>query len=301
MPSRFASSLRIVTAALTLLLVTLPLGTHRASAQIACEQMTSPVTSPEATPASGVPDATFPDGGGTLTIFAAASLTDAFATMETMLEGAHPDLDIVIETGGSQTLVTQLQEGARADVLATANTSTMQTAVDSGLIDGEPVPFTGNRLVIVAPEDNPAGIASIDDLANDGVHLVVAGKDVPAGAYAQQALCAYDHDGTAPDGFLDGVWSNIVSEEQDVRSVLAKVQIGEADAGIVYASDAEAARLSGQALHTIEFPETVPTTALYPIAPVAGGNAELANAFVAYILGDEGQRVLAEYGFSPVR
>jgi len=300
MPLRNAPSLRSVLMALALLTAALPLGVHRASAQIACDVPATSPTSPAATPAPAIPDATFPEDGGTLTIFAAASLTDAFAEMEATLEEAHPGLDIVIETAGSQTLVTQLQEGARADVLATANTSTMQTAVESGLIDGTPLPFTGNRLVIVTPEDNPAGVESLDDLAQGDLKLVVAGADVPAGAYARQALCDYVTDGDAPDGFLDAVDANIVSEEPDVRSVLAKVQLGEADAGIVYASDAEAARQAGQALHVVEFPASVPTTALYPIAPVAGGNVELANAFIAYVLGDDGQAVLADYGFSPV-
>jgi molybdate transport system substrate-binding protein len=301
MEQRIVSLRRALMTLLVLLLASLPLHQHQTSAQIMCDSSTPPVASPVAIPTSGVPEATFPDDGGTLTIFAAASLTDAFAEMESTLEDAHSGLDIIIETGGSQTLVTQLQEGARADVLATANTSTMQTAVDAGLIEGEPVPFTGNRLLIVTPEDNPAGIASIDDLMSDDLNLVVAGKDVPAGAYAEQALCDYVAEGAAPEGFLDGVWENIVSEEQDVRSVLAKVQLGEADAGIVYASDAEAARQSGQALQTVEFPDTVSTTARYPIAPVVGGNAELAHAFIAYVLGGEGQQILAEYGFSPVR
>jgi len=299
MPDRFVPSLRVLTTALALLIAAMPLHVRQASGQLGCDVAPTPAASPAATPAS-VPAAAFPEGGGTLTVFAAASLTDAFSRMEAMLEEAHPELDVVIETGGSQTLVTQLQEGARADVLATANTSTMRTAVDGGLIDGAPMPFTGNRLVIVTPEDNPTGIESLDDLATGDIHLVVAGADVPAGAYARQALCEYVNDGDAPEGFLDAVGGNIVSEEQDVRSVLAKVQLGEADAGIVYASDVEAARQAGQALNVVEFPESVPATALYPIAPVAGGHVGLAHAFIAYVLGDEGQRVLAEYGFSPV-
>lgn len=274
-----------------------PLVGSSVSARISCENASGAVATPSATPAS-VPDASFPEDDDTLTIFAAASLTDAFGEMESSLEEARPNLDIVIETAGSQTLVTQLSEGAPADVLATANMSTMQTAQADGLINGDPTTFTGNRLVIVAPMDNPAGITSLDDLAQDDLALVLANADVPAGAYARTAFCDYDADGDAPEGFLDAISGNIVSEEQDVRTVLTKAQLGEADAGVVYASDAEAARLSGQKLSVIEFPDTVPTTAAYPIAPVAGGNTELANAFIAYVMSDKGQRTLQEYGFT---
>lgn len=249
-------------------------------------------TAPAATPAVA-----FPEEGGKLTVFAAASLTDAFNKIKTDLQAQHPKLEITFQTGGSQALVTQLQEGAKADVLATANNSTMKTAVDGGLIAGKPVPFTGNRLVIVTPKDNPAKIASLDDLGKEGIRLVIAGADVPAGKYARQAICSYGSGGAAPAGFVTAVGKNVVSEETDVRSVLAKVQLGEADAGIVYASDAVAAKLSGSAVNVIEFPAKVPTTATYPIAPVAGGNTELANAFIAYVLSPDGQKVLADYGF----
>ena len=269
-----------------------------AAAAIACGPATpSPaVASPEAAPAVSS-DARFPDEGGSLTVFAAASLADAFNQIAIDLQEAHPNLTITFQTAGSQSLVTQLQEGARADVLATANTSTMQTAVDSGLIEGDPVPFTGNRLVIVTPKDNPARITSFDDLAKDGVRLVVAGPDVPAGKYAVNAICAHEANGVS--GFADAVGANIVSEETDVRSVLAKVQLGEADAGIVYASDAVAAALAGNALNVIDFPASVPTTASYPIAAVVGGNTELARVFIAYVLSPEGQQVLVDYGFEP--
>lgn len=257
-------------------------------------------TAPAATPAmdaAAMTPVAFPAEGGKLTVFAAASLTDAFNKMKTDLQAKHPNLEITFQTGGSQALVTQLQEGAKADVLATANNSTMKTAVDGGLTEGKPVPFTGNHLVIVTPKDNPAKIASLDDLGKDGIRLVIAGADVPAGKYARQAICSYGSKGAAPAGFVTSVGKNVVSEETDVRSVLAKVQLGEADAGIVYASDAVAARLSGSAVNVIEFPAKVPTTATYPIAPVAGGNTGLANAFIAYVLSPDGQKVLAEYGF----
>jgi molybdate transport system substrate-binding protein len=274
--------------------------TPSALAQIACDTTESgrATSASQATPVTTTETVPFPDDGGELTVFAAASLVDAFGVIETDLEGQYPGLDIVLETAGSQTLVTQLTEGADADVLATANASTMTDAIDAGLINGEPVVFTGNRLVIVAPEDNPAGITTLDDLAGDDLHLVVAGADVPVGAYSRNVLCAYGASGDASDGFLEAVTNNIVSEEVDVRSVLAKVQLGEADAGLVYASDAVASELAGTPLTVIEFPDALNASAAYPIAPVAGGNTELARAFISYVLGDAGQATLNAYGFA---
>src|SRR5699024_6606658 len=142
----------------------------------------------------------------------------------------------------------------------------METAADAGLITGEPAIFTGTRLVIVAPVDNPAGLDGVDDLAGEALSLILAGPEVPAGSYAQQALCDYAASDEAPEGFLDAINANLVSEETDVRSVLAKIQIGEADAGVVYASDAAAAGRSGTELTVIEFPTDVPVVAHYPIA-----------------------------------
>jgi molybdate transport system substrate-binding protein len=263
---------------------------------IACPQAppATPVTTPAAITAQ---DAQFPEGDVEITVFAAASLTDAFAEIETAVEEAYPSVSITVETAGSQTLVTQLREGAEADVLATADPVSMRDAQEAGLIDGEPATFTANRLVIVTPPDNPAGIEGVDDLAGDDVRLVIAGEDVPAGRYAREALCAWAG-GNADT--LAAIGDNVVSEEIDVRSTLAKVQLGEADAGIVYASDAAASERAGMPLNVIEFPDDVPTAATYPIASVSGGDTEAARAFIAFVLSDEGQQILEEYGFTPV-
>ncbi len=274
------------------------------AAQVACDPAT-PTSAAQATPvatpqADASPTVSFPDGGGSLTVFTAASLTDAFAEIEQTLEEQNEGLDIILETGGSQALVTQLQEGAEADVLATANTSTMDDAVESGLISGEPVTFTGNRLVIVTPADNPAEIEDISDLTQSDLRLVVAGESVPAGRYAREAICAWGATDAAPDDAVEAIVGNIVSEEEDVRNVLAKVQLGESDAGIVYASDATTSELAGTPVNVVEFPDGVPTTATYPIAATTAGNQDLANAFIAYILSPDGQAVLTEYGFSAV-
>lgn len=278
-------------------IISFPSGVSPLAAEVACDEPVA--ASPEATPsaARAIPDAAFPEEGGSLTVYAAASLTDAFAEMEVRLEDAHPGLDIVIETAGSQTLVTQIDQGAPADVLATANASTMNQAIDLGLVEGDPLPFAGNRLVIVAPADNPAGVESLVDLGGD-ITLILPGSDVPAGTYARTVICAWIASGEAPEGFADAVNGNLVSEEPDVRNVLAKIQLGEADAGIVYASDAAAAAMSGAELVVIELPDGLPVSAAYPIAPVTGGNTDLASAFIAYVLGDEGQAILEEYGFT---
>jgi molybdate transport system substrate-binding protein len=284
----------LILALLSLATVALP-ASPAAAVELTCPP---PATEPaDASPAAApAVDAAFPDGDVELTVFAAASLTDAYAQIVDAIEAQHPNVTVHVETAGSQTLVTQLTEGASADVLATANTSTMRQAQDAGLIDGDPVVFTANRLVIVTPADNPAGIAGIQDLANSGVKLVIAGEDVPAGSYARTAICAWAGDDADA---IAAIGDNVVSEEVDVRSVMTKVQLGEADAGIVYASDAAASAKAGASLHVIEFPDNVPTAAAYPIAPVAGGDVAAARAFIAFVLSPNGQQILADYGFLP--
>ena len=247
------------------------------------------------TPAAAMP---FPEGGGDLTVFAAASLTNAFDEIGATLESENTGLDITFNYAGSQALVTQLTEGAEADVFASANNTQMTNASEAGLIDGDPLAFAGNRLALVVPADNPAGIEGLADLAGDDVSVVLAQADVPVGQYARQSLCLAGADtATYGDGFVEAVTGNIVSEEEDVRDVLTRVQLGEADAGIVYVSDYVATEGGGVSL--IDIPDAVNAVASYPIAQVAGGDAELASAFISYILGPDGQAVLENYGFQP--
>jgi len=298
MLARSVARTRSLTLLVLIMLVLSPLTIGPASAQVACEPAASSGGSSTSVPATPVAlAADFPVDGGELTVFAAASLVDAYADIVDQIQTTNPNVSITVETGGSQALVTQLQEGAAADVLATASTSTMNTAIESDLIDGEPLVFTGNRLVIVAPFDNPAGIESLDDLATDGTRVVIAAEEVPVGTYSRTSICKYVDSGAAPEGFLDAFNANVVSEELDVRDVLAKIQLGEGDAGLVYASDAVAAELYGDPVSVIEFPADVNVTAVYPIAPVAGGNTDLAKAFIAYVLSPQGQAVLEAYGF----
>jgi molybdate transport system substrate-binding protein len=242
--------------------------------------------------------AAFPEGGGDLTVFAAASLTEAFGEIKTDLEAAHPGLAITYNFAGSQALVTQLGEGAEADIFASANNTQMQAAQDKDLLSGDPVTFVENELVIVTPPDNPAGIDSPDDLGTPGLRLVLAQADVPVGRYAREAVCGMGRDSaTFGADFVGRVASNVVSEEEDVRDVLAKVQLGEADAGVVYVSDAFA---GGDQVQQVEIPADFNILATYPISTVTGGDEVLGDAFIAYVLSDDGQATLADYGFDPI-
>jgi molybdate transport system substrate-binding protein len=281
----------------------LPLGALPMAAQPVAWECPAPAAAGAAT-ATGASIATplvpvpFISVGGNLTVFAAASLIDAFEAIQADLREAHPNLTITVNFGGSQTLVTQLVEGANADVLASANAAQMDAAVDAGVISGEPVTFIHNQLAVVTPADNPAAIASAADLGKSGLRLVLAQPEVPAGRYAREAICRMASDTAAyGDDFLDRVTANLVSEEEDVRDVLAKVQLGEADAGIVYVSDAAA---GGNAVRSIPIPDDVNVVASYPVAAVAGGDQNLAAAFIAYLLGPDGQATLAAYGFAPI-
>lgn len=255
----------------------------------------TPVATPPGTPAQSV---AFPASGGNLTIFAAASLTDAFNQMKTNIEQANPKVKITFNFAGSQTLVTQLTEGARADVFASANDTQMDAAVKAGVIDGSPVEFTQNRLAIVVPKDNPRHIEKPQDLANDGVTIVLAQPAVPVGQYARTSLCKMGADpATYGDDFVSKVASNVVSEETDVKAVLAKVQLGQADAGIVYTTDVT--KSAAKDVQLIAIPDDVNVIAQYPIAAVKGGNQALATAFISYVLGPDGQAILHDNGFQP--
>ena len=258
----------------------------------------SPSASLTSASPAAVAEVPFPEGGGELTVFAAASLTEAFSRIADVLQTANPGLSITYNFAGSQALVAQLAEGAEADVFVSANTMQMRAAQDEGVIAGETVTFARNRLAIVVPADNPAGIATPADLAKEDIKLILAAPDVPVGQYAREAICRMGAGvATYGEGFVDAVAGNIVSEEDNVRAVLAKVHLGEADAGIVYTSDVSA-DVAGE-VAVIEIPDAVNVIASYPIAAVNGGDQALATAFIAYLLGPVGQAMLAEFGFLP--
>jgi molybdate transport system substrate-binding protein len=219
----------------------------------------------------------------TLTVFAAASLTEVFTQLEPRFEEVRPGIDVVFNFGASSDLAQQIVNGGPADLFAAANTSTMQTVVDAGLIEGEPTVFATNVLQIVTPPGNPAGITSFADLARPDLQVVVCAPQVPCGAAAEKIEQA------------TGVSLSPVSEEPDVKSTLGKVTTGNADAGLVYATDVLAA---GDDVQGIDFPEAAQAVNSYPIAVIAEAPAaDLARAFQGLVTGAEGRAVLGSAGF----
>jgi len=232
-----------------------------------------------------------------LTVFAAASLTNAFAEIGKNFETNHPGVTVKFNFGGSQTLRTQIEQGAPADVFASANKKEMDALMGGKFVitDTSNV-FLTNQLVVVMPHNNPAGLTELADLAKTGLKIVLAAKEVPVGNYALQVLDKLD--AAQGVGFKDKVIANVVSYENDVKLVVAKVQLGEADAGIVYLSDTVAA----PELKKIEIPTEINVVAKYPIAKlIQAADAELAQAFIEYVLSADGQSVLAKWGFLPVK
>jgi molybdate transport system substrate-binding protein len=222
---------------------------------------------------------------GSLNVFAASSLTKAFDTEQTNFEKTDPDLKLTYNFAGSQALVTQILQGAPADVFASADTWNMQQLVDAGLVE-TPKTFARNLLEIAVAPGNPEKIASLADLEKPGITLVLADPSVPAGKYARQAFTKAGLPDPKP-----------VSNELDVKSTLAKLTLGEADAVVVYVTDVRAA---GDKVTGITIPATQNVAATYPIAVVkASKNLAAAEAFVDEIATGSGQRVLAAAGFLP--
>ena len=252
-----------------------------AAALVACGG-TSDSTNP-ATPAAGAQTASAgADITGEVTVFAAASLQDAFEKLAASFQDAHPGARIAFDFQGSQDLVTALDGGASADILATANNSTMTDAANKGLV-GEQTEFATNVLTLIVPAGNPAGVTSINDGSLDKADLVVCAPEVPCGEATQKLAAEL------------GVTLNPVSEEQKVTDVRGKVESGEAQAGIVYTTDAAKA---GDKVEAIALP---PNSVInhYPIALTkSAANSQAAQAFIDYILSPEGQKVLQDtYGF----
>lgn len=220
---------------------------------------------------------------GSVTVFAAASLTEAFTDLQGALKASKPGLSVTYNFAGSGALVAQIQQGSPADVIATADTGSMQKLRDAGLVD-PPTSFAGNRLEILVPAGNPHRIATLADLASPGLKVVLADDTVPAGKYAAQALHAA------------GVTVRPVSEEVDVKAAVAKVTLGEADATIAYVTDVEAAGAKAQG---VPIPDAQNVVAVYPIAVVtASHNRAGAAAFVDAVVHGPGQDILRRRGFA---
>jgi molybdate transport system substrate-binding protein len=231
----------------------------------------------------------------TLTIFAASSLTDAFIALKDTFIEQHPNIDIVLNFASSSTLAAQLNAGAPADMFASANPMQMQVVIDEGTINKNRVEiFATNRLVVVMPSDNPAHIMSLEDLANDGVLLVLAMPNVPIRDYTEQMLNNLNN--KFGDDFTEQVLSNLVSEEANVRQIATRVALGEADAGIVYQTDV-VGKISEQVI-TLPIDTSISPLATYPIAPLAESqHLEVAETFIEFVLSDTGQTILHRYGF----
>jgi len=231
----------------------------------------------------------------TLTVFAAASLTEAFNEIGTAFEARHPGVHVMFSFAGSPMLRTQIEAGAPVDVFASANQAEMDTLVAAGMLGAnQPQVFLTNRLVVILPSTNPATVGQLQDLAGPGLKVILAAEEVPIGRYTRQAL--ENMNGVFGAAFKDQVLANAVSYEDNVKQVVAKVQLGEADAGIVYTSDAAAA----PDLKTIEIPQDLNVIARYPIAALADSqDPELSARFVAYVLSLEAQAILRKWGFGP--
>ena len=230
------------------------------------------------------------EDGDEIVVSAASSLTDAFTELAEAFEREH-DATISLNFGSSSSLAVQLVEGAPAHVFASANRQQMDVVVEAGLTE-DPAVLARNEIVVVTPADLGL-IEGFEDLASDGVRLVLAGPDVPVGAYARQAIDAANE---AMGGAFEGrVLANVVSEEANVRAVLTKVELGEVDAGIVYATDAAVA---GDAVEAYRVPTEFAPPAEYFIAALAD-SPDAAQEFVEFVLSEEGQAILERHGFTP--
>lgn len=245
---------------------------------------------------------TSPEGGdeNTLTVFAAASLTDAFSELAEVFEAQHPGKRVSLNFAASNQLAQQLADGAEADIFASADRIQMDTAIETGCIEPEQVSaMVGNTLVIIFPPDNPAGIGNPLDLAFPGINLILAAAEVPVGRYSLEYLTKASDESFFGLNYMESVLDNVVSYEQSVRGVLTKVQLGEADAGIVYKSDVYG--LGPEEINGITIPPALNVSATYFIAPINDSRQpELAQDFIDFVLSEEGQDILAKYGFLPV-
>jgi molybdate transport system substrate-binding protein len=238
-----------------------------------------------AAPAAGpAPTRTVEDTlSGSVTVFAAASLTEAFGAIADEFTAEHPGVNVTFNFGGSSALATQIAEGAPVDVFAAASGTPMSVVTNAGLVEGTPTVFATNTLEIATPADNPAHVTGLADFANAHLSIALCAVEVPCGAAAKTALDAA------------GITPSVDTYEQDVKAVLTKVELGEIDAGLVYKTDVLAA---GKTVEGIEFPEAAAAIGTYPIAQLSTStNPEAAAAFIAYVLSSPGIKILSDAGF----
>ena len=233
---------------------------------------------------------------GALTIFGAASLKGVLDKVKTTYDAANPGTTLTVSTDSSATLETQIEQGAPADVFLSADTTNPRKLVDNALATGAAVVFAGNKLTVIVPTANPGGIKTPADLARTGVKVIAAGDAVPITKYATQLVTNLATQTGYPADFAARYTANIASKEDNVKAIVAKVELGEGDAGIVYVTDAKASTK----VATVDVPDAANVPASYAgIVVKASKNTAAAQAFLSWFAGPEGQAILAGFGFLP--
>jgi len=231
-----------------------------------------------------------------LTVYGAASLKGVLDKVKTTYEAANPGTTLTISTDSSTTLETQIEQGAPADVFLSADTTNPKKLVDKGLAAGAAVTFAGNKLTIIVPTANPAAITSPKDLAKTGVKVIAAGDAVPITKYATQLVANLAKESGYPADFAAKYTANIASKEDNVKAIVAKIELGEGDAGIVYVTDAKASTK----VTTVDVPDAANVPATYAgVVVKASKNAAAAQAFLTWFAGPDGQAILGSFGFLP--
>ena len=242
--------------------------------------------------ASGTPDPTA--AAAKLTIFGAASLKGALEEAKTAYQAAYPGTTITISTDSSSALETQIEQGAPADVFLSADPTNPKKLIDRGLSAGAAVTFARNELTVIVPTANPAGIASPKDLARAGVKVIAAGDDVPITTYAKQLVDNLTKESGYPSDFAAAYAANVATKEDNVKAVVAKIELGEGDAGIVYVTDAKAST----EVTTVAVPDSANVPATYVgVVVKASPNGAAARAFLDWFAGPDGEAILARFGF----
>ena len=258
-----------------------------------------------ATPSAAAPSvasvatsASAPGSGATggLTIFGAASLKGALDKAKSAYEAANPGTALTISTDSSSALETQIEQGAPADVFLSADTTNPKKLVDGGFASGDATVFAGNKLTVITPPDNPGGVATPADLAKSGLKVIAAGDEVPITKYATQLVANLAKEAGYPASFVDAYNANVVSKEDNVKAVVAKIELGEGDAGIVYLTDAAAS----DKVRTVDVPDSANVPATYAgVIVKASPNQDAASKFLDWFAGPDGQAILSSFGFLP--
>jgi molybdate transport system substrate-binding protein len=253
------------------------------------------VAAPSAAP-SAAESAMASGVAGELTIFGAASLKGALEQAKAAYEAANPGTTLTLSTDSSSALETQIEQGAPADVFLSADTTNPQKLVDGGSASGDPTVFAGNKLTVITPTDNPGGVATPADLAKTGLKVIAAGDGVPITKYASQLVVNLAKEAGYPANFVDAYDANVVSKEDNAKAVVAKIELGEGDAGIVYVTDAAAS----DKVKAVDVPDSANVPATYAgVVVKASQNQDAATKFLTWFAGPEGQAILSTFGFLP--